>query len=102
MKIIKEIRLEYTAPDPNGGTEEWTYQARCVIRTNCYGSRLSTFNKLATIAKETYPMLTDDDIEIVHFGGDRYARTYGIEFTPPDGHTVHDGWQQISELERTL
>jgi TRAP-type mannitol/chloroaromatic compound transport system substrate-binding protein len=103
MKIIKEIRLEKVREEVNPETNQrWISNARCVVRTNCYGSSLSMFKQLADVAKEAYPELKDEDIKIVQFGGQAYKRTFGIEFTPIDGKTILDGWMEIRELESTL
>lgn len=83
MRIIKEF-----CPASNRG----------VIRTNTYGSQLSMFLELAAIAKQDFPYLTEDNIEIVHYGGERYAKTFGIEFP---AHGVPDDYQIISQLELT-
>jgi hypothetical protein len=99
-QIIKEIRLECLRTLQ--GQEPYTAEAICVVRSNCYGCSVSTINQFAAVAKQTYPDLKDEDIRVVQFGGESYARTYGIEFKPPDGKTLHDGWRAIHELEKTL
>lgn len=87
MKLIKEICLGEGDRITTG-----------VVRSNCYGSQLSYIKKLVRAAKKTFPQLTDDDIRVVHFGGDRYARTYGIEF-PLLQDTIPKGWKEIHRLE---
>ncbi|MGL5719894.1 MAG: hypothetical protein ACRCYP_03760 [Alphaproteobacteria bacterium] len=103
-KIIKEIRLAGSKPNPNNPEESpWKYDAVCVIRSNCYGSSLSTFLEYLAIAQETYPTLRPEDVRVVHFGGQRYKRTFGIEFKPPTGGGfVPDGWGEIGEVELTI
>ncbi|MBI2121034.1 MAG: hypothetical protein HYT94_05420 [Parcubacteria group bacterium] len=87
MDVIKEHRQE---------TEEQR-AARCVVRTNCYGSQLSFFLELFEEAKKDFPTLTPEDVRVIHFGGQFYSGTFGIEFTPPE--TVPAIYQTIRELE---
>ena len=93
MQIIKEIRL-YRDDRP----------AMCVVRSRCYGSRLDYINQLVSAARETYPELANNYIRVTQFAGERYARTYGIEFECPNPKAVvvPVGWQEISELEYTF
>ena len=92
VEVIKEIRLKKEGCGP-----------MCVIGTNCYGSQLSHIKALSDQAKQEFPSLSDDDIKIVHFGGRYYARTFGIEFTPPiAGDSAPEGWRVINELEYLL
>lgn len=74
---------------------------RCVVRSRNYGSSLAKFLDFAAEARKDYPQLSDDDIEIVHYGGDRIARTFGIEFVPPVKKPVLEGWTIIHQLELT-
>jgi hypothetical protein len=97
MKLpIKEIRLTREV-------DGHRHQSISVIRANHYGNNVALINEWAAIAKQTYPDLQDQDIKVVQYGGDRYARTFGIEFpTPGDGLTAPDGWTAIQELEKTI
>lgn len=71
---------------------------RAVIREDSYGSQMSKFKKLIGEALEDFPDLSPDDVEIVHYGGERYAKTFGIEF-----HATYapDTYTRISQLEYT-
>jgi len=71
---------------------------RAVIREDAYGSQWSKFKRLVNEAKKDFPDLNEDDVEIIHFGGERYAKTFGIEF-----YTVYapDSYSEISQLEYT-
>lgn len=72
----------------------------CIIRSNCYGSQYNYIKQLVAEACRDFPDLDDDDFQIVQFGGQRYARTFGIQFTtselPPESYEV------ISRLEQLL
>lgn len=98
MQIIKKIRLPYKKATGHTAT------AMCVVRSNCYGSRMQYIKKLISAAKETWPQLDEDIVRIVQFAGDRYARTYGIEFQCPDQEVSvpPNGWREIAELEFTF
>jgi hypothetical protein len=68
-----------------------------VIRESNYGSQYDKFEGLVSVAKQDFPNLESSDIRIVKYGGDRYAKTFGIEFSlstqPPEDY------KEISHLE---
>lgn len=92
--MIKQIRL---TRQRNGATEPGVG----VVKTSTYGKSLAYVKELAKAAREIFPDLKDENIQIVFFGGDRYKRQCGIEF-PADTTIVPEGWQEISELEMLL
>jgi len=71
-------------------------QKTAVIREDCYGSRLSKFLKLFEIAKSDLPGLSPDNVEIIRYGGARYAKTFGIEFVCS---SILPGYEIIEQLE---
>ncbi len=85
MKIIKEQTKKH-----------------CVIRTDTYGKTLDHLLDLYDLAKNDFPEIEPKDITIVHYAGERYKRTYGLEFKKPDGAKVPDDYQNIQQLELTL
>lgn len=89
MQIIKEVV-------PSNGQNK----ARCVIRTNSYGSTFAFLTELFQIAKADFPALDADDVEVVKFAGERYAKTFGLEFAPPSD--VPETYRQIGMLEYLL
>lgn len=58
-----------------------------VLRESSYGSQLIKFLTLFDIAKKDFPKLNPYEVRVVKYGGERYAKTFGIEFysleTPP-------------------
>lgn len=63
---------------------------RCAVSTNAYGKSLGYILELAEIARQDVPTLTDDDIDVVVYGGDRRRKMYGVEFDSkvlPEGYT---------------
>jgi hypothetical protein len=68
---------------------------RMIIRTDCYGSYFSHIKMLVGIAQEDFIML-DDEIEIVHYGGDRIRGIFGIEFNVTPESSVLDYREQFS------
>lgn len=72
---------------------------KCVIRTNTYSHNFEIITKLVNIAKNDFPSLTDNSIEIVQFAGQSYARTYGIEFNTTCYYP--EGYRPINQLEFT-
>lgn len=71
-----------------------------VIRESSYGSKFDKFERLFSIAKEDFPELRSSDVEIVHFGGKYYARTFGIEFE--SNIIPSEEYSRISSLEYKL
>jgi hypothetical protein len=53
-------------------------------------------------ARKDFPELADGDIEIKQYGGERYKRTFGIEFIAPRDRPIPDTYQPIAQLEKTL
>ena len=93
--MIKEIRLRYNR-DGHSMTPV------CVIRSRHYSSQLVYLNDLFEIARLTYPTLEMNDCKVVQYGGQSYAGTFGLEFTPPIGcEQLMPGWTAINELEKT-
>lgn len=84
MQIIKEV----CTIDKN---------QKCVIRNNTYGSSLELLNSLFQKAKEDFPKLEENEVNVVQYGGQRYKGTFGIEFDAPD--KVPDSYQNIQNLE---
>ena len=109
MKFLKEIRLnriEYRTVHYNCTTDTETKEnvkvgTVGVIRFPHYGSYLNQFIEAANIAKADFPYLTDADIKVVHYGGDRYKGTFGIEFNLPDMESAPEGYSEIHQLELT-
>ena len=80
MKIIKEYCYKYN---------------RVVLRLDCYAHSLNVIDELFKTAQNDFPGLDRDDVEIVHYGGERYAKTFGIEFVwymdiPEEYNLIHE------------
>lgn len=71
---------------------------RAVIRDNSYGNQLDKFIKFYQEALKDFPDLKLEDVEVVKYGGGRYAKTFGIEFY---AFTAPDTYAEISRLEYT-
>ena len=50
-------------------------------------------------ALKDFPNLKTSDVRIVKYGGDYYAKTFGIEFP---AHYCPEGYRNISQLEYEL
>lgn len=87
MKIIKEVCIGETS-------------TRCVIRTNTYARNLEHINELLKIAQRDFPNLIAKEVDLVVYGGERYAKTLGIEFNPPS--VVPNTYEAINRLEAVL
>lgn len=88
MDIIKEYCKPIGAPPI------------CVVRTETYASGLMHFDELFAVAQSDFPDLHREDCEVVHYGGQRYRGTYGIEFWRSGG--IPDSYQKIEHLEYRL
>lgn len=54
---------------------------RVMILNGNYAHRLSYFTGLLRKAREDFPELSEDAVEVVQYGGTRRKHMYGIEFT---------------------
>ena len=85
MKIIKEFCKD-------------TMGYQCVIRTNFFCKTIGSLNKLVREAKKDFAHVSDEDLNVIYFGGSRYARTYGISLSVfgfgniPDEYAEVKGW----------
>ncbi len=70
-----------------------------VLRTDTYVHTLAHINMLFEEAKKDFPSLKAGGVEVVRYGGERYARTTGVEFEIPEGATIPAAYQHIEELE---
>lgn len=81
---------------------------RMIVRANNYGSSLAKFDTLFDVMAadaltfEPPIELDREDVEIVHYGGKRYARTFGLEVTIPEGHVIPDEYARMRQVEFTL
>jgi len=73
-------------------------KTRVVIRFDHYGHHWSSFMELVAIAKADFPTLADNQIEVIHYGGDRISGYWGIEF---DRFTkdIPADYEELSVLE---
>lgn len=78
-----------------------TYAKRCVLRSDGYLSNLTYFATLYESALEDFPNLKPNAVEVVHFGGDRYRGTFGIQFSWLEGE-VPGHYSRMERLELTL
>lgn len=53
---------------------------------------------LVDIAKSDFPNIKNENIEIIEYGGERYKRTFGVEFNCGDSF-VPDSYKPIESLE---
>ncbi len=70
-----------------------------VIRLNHYGSSLDVFDEMCQQARIDLPGIQNKDIRVVQYGGDRYKRTFGIEFKSNENP---GNYKDISILEYRL
>ena len=70
-----------------------------VIRSNTYAHNIKYINNMVKEAKKDVPELKDEDIEVVQFAGERYSKTYGIEFPVKKKPA---GYDEIGRLEKTF
>jgi len=70
-----------------------------ILRTDCYSKRLSSILELFETAKIDFPFLKVNDVEVIYYAGERYKRTYGIEFLAQDAPT---NYLRVNSLEFSM
>ncbi len=111
MNLIKEIRLTRvekrlvrSTPQSDGTWQDTYADTKIgtvgVIRSNTYYKGIDHIKNMVDAARSDFPHLTDKDIRLVHFGGDRYKGTMGIAFDLPDLLVPPPGYTPINELEQ--
>jgi hypothetical protein len=68
-----------------------------VIRESDYGSQLAKFLNLFEIAKADFPELQPHMVRVIKYGGERYGKTFGIEFAL--SHQPPEDYKEIAHLE---
>lgn len=102
QKIIREF-CPYLGPSTSIG-----YAGRLIVRAENYGNRLSKFDELfAVMAADALqfepPLQLDrEDVEVVHYAGSMYKRTFGLEVNIPKGVIVSNKYTQVSQQESLL
>lgn len=80
---------------------------RLIVRTYNYGSSLAKFDELfdvvAADAMTFVPPieLSREEVEVAHYAGERYARTFGLEVSIPEGHSIPAEYSRIQQTEPT-
>ena len=82
---------EYT-PTKNG--------YRFVIRRRDYGSNMRHLLELYDQARADFADISTDQLDVVHYGGQRFKHTYGLEFNSTD--EPPEGYERIEQLEMVL
>lgn len=73
--------------------------ARCIIRTNTYAKSFGHFCMLVNEARKDFDV-ADEEVDVVHYGGQSYARTFGIEFNTTQ--QIPEAYRQVSHVEFSL
>jgi hypothetical protein len=87
--IIKEYYISENLPP------------KFILREMNYNHKLDKFLRLYEEALNDFPKLTPDKVRVIHFGGDRYRYTWGIEFDWPV-FVIPESYKQIETLEFIL
>jgi hypothetical protein len=80
---------------------------RLVVRAENYGSSLTKFDELFDVMAadaltfEPPIELDREDVEVVHYAGERYSGTFGLEVSIPEGHTIPADYTRTQQLELT-
>ncbi len=80
---------------------ECTSTGTCVIRSEHYSCTIAYFNQLFAEAQKDFPGIKPEDVEVKHFAGAVYARTFGIEFQQPKDK-IPTTYCHIKQLENIL
>lgn len=79
-----------------------TSQGLVEINTNNYSASIASVNAMADVAKQDFPNLTDNDIDVVVFGGQHKKGITGLHFRVPEGNAAPDSYQPIHQREKIL
>jgi hypothetical protein len=66
-----------------------------IIRNNHYGNGMDVFEGLYLEALKDFPKLKRSDVRIVQYAGERYARTFGIEFPATSAPATYERIEQL-------
>lgn len=89
MSIIKEY-VEYNNQSAK----------RFIVRRSDHGKTLFHLMELKVEIEKDFGHLPNSSFEIVHYAGDRYKGTYGLEFF--SDRSVPKEYKQIAQAELTL
>lgn len=79
-----------------------------VVRANNYGRSLAKLEELFQIMVadaltfEPPIELGREDVDVTRYGGDRYAKTFGLEVTIPEGHVIPDEYTRVDHPKLAL
>lgn len=90
-EVIKQVKIMKLDEHGNKGM--------VVLRTDSYGNSLAFFDYLFAEAKKDFPNLERENVQVTHYAGTRFARTFGIEFKATN---IPSGYDRIRELEQTF
>src|SRR6266478_2393917 len=91
IKLIKEFR-------PAGN-----YDRACVqIRGNAYSCKFDNIKNMVDELKKDFPELTDGDISVQKYGGQRIRGISFVEAYLPKETKMPDGYEEIRETESIL
>ena len=74
-----------------------------IVRTLCYDNSFNYFLKLRKQLRKDFPKLINDKkLNIIHYGGECYKRTFGIEVWLPIDTIIPENYTEISKVEYIL
>lgn len=109
VKLLKferaeqQIIREFVPKDPSVALSA----GRLIVRANNYGCSLKKFDELFHVMADdaaTFepPIELDrEDVEVVHYGGERYSKTFGLEVNIPQGHIISPEYIRMAQTELT-
>jgi hypothetical protein len=76
-----------------------TESQKYVIRTDTYAHSVEHIQNMFAEAQKDFPDLQVKDVDVVYYAGQRFSRTFGIEFRAVG--TIPDSYREIHQLEFT-
>lgn len=73
-----------------------------ILRTRTYGSSLQYLNGLYRVALRSFPGIEQQNVNVIQYGGERYKRTFGIEFFVPPGTEIPADYEERDNAEVEL
>ena len=97
---VRPVAQQYSVDPSKVIREVCPTSKRVVLRTRTYARDLGYILMLYAEAKKDFPELTPEQVNVVHFGGQHYAKTDGIEFEV-NLSNVPKTYSEIAQLEFT-
>ena len=74
----------------------------CVVRSELHSRSLAHIMGLFEEARNDFPDLKPEDVNVVQYSGKSYSGTRGVEFVKPKDTKIPESYKPIPQLELTF